>query len=147
MSDLLSDAWEVWVAAGLIMMVLETLVPGAFLVWLGLAALGTGAVTWWAGLGFGWQVASCAILAAISVATGLRLRLVRVRSRVNTPQSGLVGRQVEVLSFEGDRGRVRLGDSDWPARLARGVAVPDKGALLPVTGLDGVVLVLGRVGE
>ncbi len=147
MITMLTEAWEIWIAAGLVLMALEAMVPGAFLVWLGLASLGTGAIAVWFSVDFGGQVASCAILSAVSVMIGLRVRKARGPGRVNMPHSGLVGRQVEVLTFEGERGRVRLGDSDWPARLSRGMAIPGKGTLLRVTGVDGVVLVLGHAAD
>lgn len=136
--------FELWLAAGLVLMALETVVPGAFLIWLGLASLGTGAITFWLAHGFGAQVMSFAVLGAIGVAIGLRLRTKQTRPAVNTPQSGLVGREATVLSFSGDQGRVRLGDSDWPARLAPGQHAPDSGATLKVVEVDGVTLVLGR---
>jgi len=136
--------FELWLAAGLVMMALETVVPGAFLIWLGLASLGTGALSFWLESGFGAQVASFAVLAAICVALGLRLRSRHGGSTINTPQSGLVGREAMVLSFAGNQGRVRLGDSDWPARLAAGQHAPEAGAMLKVVAVDGVTLVLGH---
>ena len=48
--------WIVWLAAGLVLLLLEMLAPGVFMMWLGLAALGTGLVTLAAGVGFELQV-------------------------------------------------------------------------------------------
>jgi membrane protein implicated in regulation of membrane protease activity len=51
------------------------------------------------------------------------------RHPVNTPEAGLVGRSgVLLVEVEGVPGlRVRLGDSDWPARLPRDLRVPEGG--------------------
>jgi membrane protein implicated in regulation of membrane protease activity len=77
----------------------------------------------------------------VSIAIGLRLRH-RPPRRLNTPESGLVGRGARVLEFSGRDGRVRVGDSDWPARLADGVNGVVAGQPLRVAGVDGMVLLV-----
>ena len=134
----------VWLGAGLALLVAEVLLPGAFLMWIGLAALGTGAAMLLGLTGFGLQVACFAVLTAGSIALGLRLRR-PPEQRVNTPDSGLVGRTAHALAFKGREGRVRLGDSDWPAQLADGAAPPAPDTPLRVVGVNGVVLVVRPV--
>ncbi len=134
----------IWLGAGLALLVAEVLLPGAFLMWIGLAALGTGAAMLLGLAGFDWQVGCFAVLTAGSIALGLRLRRPR-EQRVNTPDSGLVGRTVRALAFEGREGRVRLGDSDWPAQLADGAAQPAPDTPLRVVGVNGVALVVRPV--
>ena len=56
------------------------------MMWLGLAACGTGLVVLASGIGFELQVVTFAVLAAISLAVGLRLRHRPVR--LNTQQAG-----------------------------------------------------------
>ena len=139
-----STAALTWLGAGLALLVAELAAPGAFLMWIGLAALGTGAAVL-AGLeGFGPQVAVFAVLAAGSIAAGLRVRR-RPERRVNTPDAGLVGRTVHALAFDGREGRVRLGDSDWPAQLVSGAATPDPRGRLLVVGVKGLVLLVQPV--
>ena len=123
-----STAALTWLGAGLALLVAELAAPGAFLMWIGLAALGTGA----------------AVLAAGSIAAGLRVRR-RPERRVNTPDAGLVGRTVHALAFDGREGRVRLGDSDWPAQLVSGAATPDPRGRLLVVGVKGLVLLVQPV--
>ena len=41
---------------------------------------------------------------------------------------------------------MRLGDSDWPARLAGGGTV-DPGTMLKVDNVDGMTLLVHRLGE
>jgi membrane protein implicated in regulation of membrane protease activity len=132
-----------WIAAGLVMMLLEMAVPGVFLLWLGLAALGTGIVVHLLGAVFWIDVLVFALLAAASIALALRLRGPKRASQLNTPTSGLVGREALALEFHGRTGRVRVGDSDWNARLAEGAAAPAPQSLLRVVGVEGTTLVVG----
>ena len=57
-----------WIVLGLALMGLELLAPGAFLLWLGFAAVLTGMLDWW--LGLSWQ-AALLVFAALSVASVL----------------------------------------------------------------------------
>jgi membrane protein implicated in regulation of membrane protease activity len=137
--------WIIWVIAGLILLMLEIHAPGAFMMWLGLAACGTGVVVLLTGIGFELQVVTIAVLAAISLAIGLRFRR-RRPPRMNTQQSGLAGRSATVLSFQGREGRVRVGDSDWAAGVPSDVAEPPPGSRLRVEGVDGTVLIVRPEG-
>jgi membrane protein implicated in regulation of membrane protease activity len=136
--------WIIWLVAGLALLGIEIHAPGAFMMWLGLAACGTGLVALATGIGFELQVVTCAVLAAISLAVGLRLRHRPVR--LNTQQSGLAGRAATALTFQGREGRVRVGDSDWAARVPPDVAEPASGSRLRVEGVDGTVLIVRPEG-
>jgi membrane protein implicated in regulation of membrane protease activity len=142
MGWLLAQPPLVWLLAGLVLMVLEVLLPGAYLIWLGIAAVGTGLVLELVALDFAWQVALFAALASGAIGAGLSMRGRRKPTEVNAPGSGLVGRTALALAFEGREGRVRLGDSDWPARLAEGQPPPAEHARLRVVGVDGMVLLV-----
>jgi membrane protein implicated in regulation of membrane protease activity len=131
-----------WLIVGVVLMALEALAPGAFMVWIGLAAIGTGLATLLAHMDFSAQVVVFAVLALVAIAAGLRLRRRRGPAALNTPGSGLVGRTAHALSVAGQEGRVRMGDSDWQARLAAGADWPDGGAPLEVVAVDGCVLVV-----
>jgi membrane protein implicated in regulation of membrane protease activity len=123
---------------------LEIHAPGAFMMWLGLAACGTGLVVLLTGIGFELQVVTCGVLAAISLAVGLRVR--QRPGRLNTQQAGLAGRTAIALMFQGREGRVRVGDSDWAARVPPDVAEPVLGMRLRVEGVDGTVLIVRPEG-
>jgi membrane protein implicated in regulation of membrane protease activity len=131
-----------WMAVGLVLVVAEILLPGAFLLWLGIAALGTGLASRMVELSFATQVVVFAVLAPLSIAVAMTVRRRRLPASVNTPGSGLVGRTATALGFEGREGRVRLGDSDWPARLVQGAALPAPHAALHVVAVDGLVLLV-----
>jgi len=132
--------WVPWIGGGLILLGLEIVVPGAFLMWVGLGAVGTGLIVLSYGLSFAMQVVVFAALSGVSIAIGLKLR--KPVRRLNTQTAGLVGRPATALSFDGRTGRVRLGDSDWAARVPHDVAPPEPGAHLRVTDVDGTMLIV-----
>lgn len=136
-----------WIAAGIALLVAEILAPGVFLMWLGLAAIGTGLVLMLTGWGLGPLCAVYATLALAGVAIALRLRRAKAQNAINTRDAGLVGRRAHALAFEGTDGRVRLGDSDWPARLRPGTPPPAQGAILEVEAVDGMTLLVRPPNE
>jgi membrane protein implicated in regulation of membrane protease activity len=135
------SAWIIWVVAGMALLMAEIHAPGVFMMWIGLAACGTGLILLASGIGFELQVVTFAVLSAITLSVGLRLRR-RPTPKVNQQRSGLAGRSAIALAFQGREGRVRLGDSDWAARVATGVAAPAPGDRLLVEDVDGTVLVV-----
>jgi inner membrane protein len=133
--------WGLWLIAGAALLLVELIAPGVFMMWLGLAACGTGLVLLVTGMGFDLQVATFAVLSAISLSIALRLRR-RMTGSLNTQVSGLAGRTATALTFQGREGRVRLGDSDWAARVPSDVSAPSPGDRLRVEGVDGTVLIV-----
>ena len=139
------NGW-LWAILGLLLIGGEMLAPGVFLIWLGLAALVTGAVVGIVGLG--WQAACIvfAILAIACVAVG-RL-LTRRRAEEPDAATGLNdrGRQLigKVFRLEatmtGGEGRIRVGDSSWriigPELLA--------GSEVRVVRVEGATLVVEK---
>ncbi|WP_336488647.1 NfeD family protein [Methylobacterium nigriterrae] len=136
----IGPAW-IWVLAGLALMGLELLAPGVFLVWLGLAALLTGALS--AGLPLPWQAQLLVFagLAVASVAVASRL-LRRPASGLNRPDRGLIGRECVLAEpIAGGEGRLRLDDTLW---RVRGPDAP-AGTRVRVTGIAGTVLTVAPV--
>ncbi len=130
-----------WMIAGLVLLGVEILAPGVFMMWLGIAAILAGLCIWQWDWGFGAQVGGFSVLAAIALFIGMRLRPSTVPV-MNTQLAGLTGRPAMALSFTGREGRVRLGDSDWSARLIPGAAIPEAGAALRVEGVEGTILLV-----
>ncbi|MFC3125360.1 NfeD family protein [Pseudoroseomonas globiformis] len=129
-------AWAIWTGLGLLLMAAETLLPGAFLIWVGAAALGTGLTL--AVLPLGFTATALLFIALLAAGVALSLRVFRPRAKagtLNTPGSGLIGRHGTLL----ENGRVRVGDSDWPARGA-GEAAP--GTTVEVVAVEGTTLVV-----
>ncbi|MCP4565345.1 MAG: NfeD family protein [Bosea sp.] len=135
-----------WIVIGLVLVGGEMLAPGVFLLWLGLAALLTGAVVGLTGLA--WQGAWL-VFAGLAVACVLIGRAVsRHRSEEPDIAMGLNdrGRQLigKVFKLEatmtGGEGRIRVGDSSWrvtgPELLA--------GTEIRVVRVDGATLVVEK---
>jgi inner membrane protein len=132
--------WTIWIAAGLGLLILEMLLPGVFMMWPGLAACGTGLLTLGFQFGFVAQVVSFGVLTAVTLSIGLHMR--RPRQIVHTESEGLIGQPATALVFRGRDGRVRLGDTDWPARVPPDTRPPDPGARMRVAQVDGTVLIV-----
>lgn len=131
-----------WIVAGLLGCAAEMVLPGVFLLPVGLAACGTGLAAEWLGLGAAGQVVAFVALTAVLVAVVWRLRGRGARAdAVNAPAAGLVGQTCRALAFDGNEGRVALGDGTWTARTADRSA-PAAGALLEVVGLEGTTLLV-----
>lgn len=112
------NGW-LWAILGLALIGGEVLAPGVFLIWLGLAALLTGAAV--GAFGLGWQ-AACIVFALFAVACVAAGRLLtRRRNEEPDAATGLNdrGRQLigKVFRLEatmiGGEGRIRVGDSSW----------------------------------
>ena len=132
----------VWILAGLLLLVAELVLPGVFLLWIGLAAIGTGVLLLVATPGFGAAVLVFLALLAGGVWLGLRRRPRAPQAELNTPGSGLIGRTATLLPSEGPGLRVRIGDSEWPARLPRDQRVPEGPVPVRVEGVDGTTLLV-----
>jgi inner membrane protein len=133
--------WIIWVVAGLALLIAEMLAPGVFMMWLGLAAVGTGLLTLATRFGFEVQVVMFGALAALTLTIGVRSR----RSRqpvMHTEREGLIGRPATALVFQGRDGRVRLGDTDWAARVPSEITPPEPGARLRVAQVEGTILIV-----
>lgn len=127
-----------WWSLGLVLLIAEMLAPGIFLMWLGLAALLTGAVDWlFPQLPWHWQVIVFATFATTLV-FGLRPLLSSEEnespdSTLNRRLHALIGRSATLdAPIVNGRGKVRIGDTTWR------VSGPDlpAGAAVTVTGVD-----------
>lgn len=139
------SAAAVWFAAGLVIAAAELVAPGYFLLWIGLAACGTGAAE--AALGLNWEGQLIAFAVLTVGLVGLAAWRLRHRPPppdvVNAAAAGLIGANCTALGFEAGEGRVNIRDSTWPARVADRSS-PAAGELLRVVGLDGNTLLVTR---
>src|SRR5215207_4713250 len=133
-----------WVVAGVVLIGLEMLAPGVFLIWLGFAAVVTGIVQWAFDLSWQGQALVFALLAAGAVALGRVLTRHRdeedpTRPALNRRGHALVGRTFVLDSpIAAGSGRIRVDDSFWR------VTGPDTpvGASIRVVRVDGTTLVV-----
>jgi len=124
-----------------VLLVAEIAAPGAFLLWLGLAALVTGALAYVVNLAWQGEVLAFAALAVVAVLVGRRISPAPGRASdrpfLNRRAEGFIGR---VFTLEtplvGGVGRVRIDDTVWR------IEGPDMaaGEDVRVVAVDGVVL-------
>ena len=135
----------IWVLGGLLLLVAELALPGIFLLWIGVAAIGTGLLLLTTVPAFEMAAAVFLALLAAGIWLSLRLRRRRPYPQLNTPGSGLVGRSGVLLPLDEVNGpglRVKIGDSEWQARLARDLKVPETRTRVRVEGVDGTTLIV-----
>lgn len=136
-----------WMVLGVILLALEIVVPGVFLLWIGVAAILTGALSLqlWGWESWMWQVQVLVFLALSLAAVFVGRRIMRSRGDdsdqplLNRRAEQLVGRTATLSEaiVEG-QGRVRLGDTIWR------ISGPDLpvGARVRVTSVaDGTLIV------
>ncbi len=138
-----------WLALALILMALETIIPGVHFLWFGLAAFIVGllaAIAMSMGMGDAFPFAlQLVVFALLSVATVFGVKKLTGASTndhhvdINAPGSQFIGRIVVVEEpIKSGRGKVRAGDSVW---LAEGEDAYI-GAKVLVTGVNGTALVV-----
>lgn len=138
--------WWHWCVGGLILMGLEILLPGVFLLWIGLGAVGAGAVTALTGI-TSWEAQCVVFLPLLFASLYLGRKYIRKAApqeddTLNRRTASYVGRKVEVAeAIVNGKGRVRLGDSLW---TARGEDCP-AGSMVTITGGSGAELSVERV--
>lgn len=117
-----SGPWA-WVILGVVLLALEIVLPGAYLLWLGVAAIITGLSSFLLDSASFWiwqiQVVAFLVLSIISVLVGRRFFPANGTDDTDQPllnqrERQLVGR-LGILSepLSEGRGRVRLGDTLW----------------------------------
>ena len=120
MLDDIDPAW-LWMIGGVVLLIAEIMVPGVFLVWIGIAALVTGLFAVLFDIGVAGQLGLFALYAVIAVYVGRRVYGVTgveaADPLLNDRAAQLVGRRVVVIeAVDEDSGRVRVGDGEWSAR-------------------------------
>ncbi len=141
----LEPGW-LWLIGGVLLLIMEVIAPGFFLVVIGAAAIATGLFTVLFGLGTVPQLALFALYALLSVLVGRRFYADRHTDStdplLNDRAGRLVGKVVTVVvPVDEHNGRVRVGDSEWSAR--GGPAAP--GERVRITGVDGNCLTVEAV--
>jgi membrane protein implicated in regulation of membrane protease activity len=141
----IADHW-LWLIAAAGLGIGEIIIPGAFLMWIGIAALITGLTTLVLPLGVALQLAVFAVMSVASVYAGRRVLLrnpiVSADPLLNDRGARMIGEIVTAVTPVDDlQGRVKVGDGVWSARGA----AAEIGERLRVVGIDGGVLLVERV--
>lgn len=138
-----------WLTLGVVLIAVEIVAPGAFLLFPGMAALVTGVIVCTVpGLEWETQALIFALASVAALAAGrrfyFRLRLPPDRAAPNRRAEHLVGCVHPLTAaIVGGRGRVKVGDASW---LVAGPDLP-AGALVRVTGAVGTVLRVEPAGD
>ncbi len=149
MGDLFGDidAYGWWLIAAIVLAILETLAPGVFLIWIAIAAGITGIASFLLPIDVTQQLIVFAVASLVSGYAGRSWYLANPvdteDEMLNDRIARLIGDEVVVVTAIIDgRGRVKVADSEWPARG------PDSavGARVRIIGADGSCLLVEAVG-
>ena len=138
------SAQYLWWILALLLIAGEVLLPGYFMLWIGLAAAAMGILLWLVpGMGLLLQAvlfAALALAACVLYARTLRPRIERSTpgsERLNRRAAQMIGqRYVLTEAIVNGRGKARVGDGEW---LVAGPELP-LGATVEVVAVDGTTL-------
>ena len=137
------DHWSWWILA-LILFIVELAAPGIVFLWLGLAAVVTGFVSWLAPE-LGWQAefALFAVLGVVAAVIGRRYwkpgEIATDNPTLNQRATQFVGQTFTLeTAIENGHGRIKIGDGGW---IVSGPDLP-AGARVTVVSADGARLVV-----
>jgi membrane protein implicated in regulation of membrane protease activity len=137
-------AWT-WFAAGVILLLLELMIPGAYMLWLGLAAVAVGAIS--LGVVWTWQMQCIAFVVLAAAAFPIWRRWGRSAKKpsdqpfLNQRADALVGRlfTLEKPIVDGV-GTIRVDDTIW---RVKGPDTP-AGMRVRIERTDGPMLIVAR---
>jgi len=139
--------WIIWMVAGLALLGIEIIAPGAFMMWLGLSALLVGILSFvWPNLTWEWQCVAFAIFAVLSIPLWRRfahnVEPPAERPFLNRRAEAMVGQifTLEKPIVDGI-GTIRVGDTIWRVSGADRPA----GGRVKVTRVDGANLMVEPV--
>jgi membrane protein implicated in regulation of membrane protease activity len=134
-----------WFILAVVLLVLETVIPGVHFLWFGIAAIVIGLLAFATEIAWQWQVLAFALLSVLAV-FGVRKYArpdvaISDQPDLNIRGQQYVGRSVIVeQAIQNGRGKVRVGDTLWAAEGPDASA----GSRVVVTGTRGTVLVVDR---
>jgi len=140
------NAHWAWMTLGLVLAGLEMMVPGVYLIWLGIAAIITGVMTLGLDLSPAMQLIDFVFLSLIIAFSAKRMLGERpIESSdplMNRRGARLVGETALVVqAIEHGSGRVKVGDGEW---IAHGPNVA-AGERVRISGTDGAILLVEPV--
>lgn len=138
-----------WLVIGFALLILELVTGTTYILWPAAAALLLGVLLFAVPMGWQAQLLLFAIMSVIFLFVGDRYIRPKMHGPTDAPdlnQRGaqMIGMRVRaVTDFEAGRGRVKVGDSEWSARMDDGDAT--NGQDLKVLRVDGTTLVVTPV--
>ncbi|MGK2923437.1 MAG: NfeD family protein [Methyloceanibacter sp.] len=139
-------AWN-WMILAAVLLVLEMIAPGIFLMWFGFAAAATGLIVFRYDIVWQWQLIwFCGLSLAAVLLANRYLRQHPLESDqplLNNRAAQLIGQSFDLAEpIENGRGSIRVGDTIW---RVEGPELP-KGARIKIVGTDGSVLKVEPAG-
>lgn len=139
-------AWN-WMILAAVLLALEMLAPGIFLMWFGFAAAATGLIVFRYDIVWQWQLIwFCGLSLAAVLLANRYLRQHPLESDqplLNKRAAQLIGQSFDLAEpIENGRGSIRVGDTIW---RVEGPELP-KGAHIRIVGTDGSVLKVESAG-
>jgi hypothetical protein len=139
------EFWH-WMALGVALAAIETVVPGAFFLWLGIAAIVTGVVKLvFAGMGWEGQAIVFGVCAVVSTVIWIVLWRRRPidtdKPELNVRGERMIGRQITLEEpLTNGEGTAKVGDTMWRIRG------PDfvRGTRVKVVDVEGTVLIVDK---
>jgi membrane protein implicated in regulation of membrane protease activity len=141
-------AWG-WMSLGVILMMLEFMIPGTFVVWFGTGAVLTGiTVAIFAPMALSWQLFIFVIMSVVCVIFGLSVYAKvfgKNKENANDLKTGakrFVGQTLTVCEdIKNAKGKVSVGDTVWLAAADEDI---EKGSSVIVEDVNGTVLKVRR---
>lgn len=132
-----------WLILGFLLLGLEVLIPGTFMLWFGVAAVVTGGLVLAIPMGVQAQIIIFSIASVISVFIGRYLYSASNSTSENPllhkRGQQLIGQTFKVTQvIENGKGKVKVGDSEW---IVKGEDA-DVGTIVKVVALDGNSLIV-----
>lgn len=139
------DYYWIWIAVGFGLIFLEILTPGFYFLWVGLSAVVTGAINFFApDLSFiilGTVFAALSIifcyLGKVSLYKNVKAEGAEKLNRRGEQYVGTIVKVVE--AFEAGRGKVRVGDTVWSAKSKKDHNVGDS---VKISAVDGTFFIV-----
>ena len=144
------DAYTGWLILGAVLMILEIVVPGVFLLWIGLAGILTGTlVFFFPALPFTVTGTVFAVFSVIFACVGRKLIAPAQEksdaSPLNNRLESYVGQIFQAQeNFADGRGKIKVGDTVWAALCDTDVKA---GQTVKAVGTQGTFLKVEPVGE
>ena len=142
-----------WLAFGVLVMLVEVLVPGVIFLWLGIAAVLTGlALAAIPSMSWEMQAILFAVLSVLAIFLGRRFVSARQaptdHPTLNQRGRNLVGSQYTLeAASSGGRGRVRIGDGMWRFTVRPQGKDLAAGTRVTVVDVDGTTLIVEAAAE
>ena len=127
-----------WLTIGILLAVLELIIPGTYLIWFGFAAIVNSLMTAFIpDLSLAWQLAWFALFSVFFAFIGWKIygwtifhSVVPEKYRnLNDPIAQMTGKTVKVVSVKGGKMQVAVGDTVWTATSEDDIKVGDNAVI------------------